>query len=131
MTRPFLFFFWLDFFFMMLIPFLFVLSARFGCYSLLDRAAQWASLWLLFSFIFIGLAAALALKIRRKPTTLTQQKNNSKTILLITGLCLFGFVLGFLRNIFSVNSFWDFLIAYWIVFVILLFRGIKDFITQF
>ena len=116
---------------MMLIPFVFVLSARFDHYEVFDAITQWSEAWLLCAFIFAILSLRLGFQIKEKPTTIKDQRTNSKAIILITGLLLFGVVLTFLKEVFSFNNFWDLVIVYWIVFMILLFRIIKELIAHY
>ena len=130
MRKAFICIFWADFFLMMLIPFIFVLSARLGHYEFLDQASLWASAWLILALIFAALSVRLGMEAKKNPGTAKEQKNNSRAVILITGLLLFGVAISFLKDIFSFNNFWDLVIVYWVVFMISLFRIMKDFIIH-
>jgi len=129
MKKSFLYAFWLDFFIIMLIPFVFVFSARFNRYDVFDRIAGWAMLWLAAAFVFIAFSAMIGAKVKKFPATTAQQKKNSMAVIFIAALSFFGIVLSFLRTVLSVEYFWDALMIYWVIFTAFLSRMMRDFIT--
>ena len=125
--------YWLDFFVMMLVPLVLVVSARLRFYPLLDNVSYLALLWLITATIFLGFAAFLVSKLQKTVGNIisdTQLKSNLRQILLIVTLSLPAAAFVFIKRKIPLDSLWDILIVYWAVFTLSIFRIMQQFISH-
>ena len=125
--------YWLDFFVMMLVPLVLVVCARFHFYPLLDNVSCLALPWLITATIFLGFAAFLVSKLQKtvdKILSDAQRKNNLHQIIFIITLSLPAAAFVLIKRKIPIDSLWDILIIYWVVFTISIFRIMQRFISR-
>ena len=131
--KKWLFVYWCDFFVMMLIPFILIISAKFLFYPILDHAPDLAKAWLAAAAIFLLFAIYAGIKIRRKsavtPAAVPLRSNFGEIIFVVT-LALIGIGLSSARKIFPPPYVWDIFIVYWIIFTFSILKVMQRFISR-